>query len=1022
MKKLLLCLLMWPALYAGAQENLFMMPQGNKNRSTTSEKCGFAIVMENAKVRGYNDAAFENWLAQKIAERRNQLQPDGPPATIYTVPIVFHILYDGNTESAIGTGNNILASKVYAQIDQLNKDFADLSGSVYAVAEHMGVQFAPARKNPADAYMCEGGINRINWRAQGWTDPASFTSANTLINYFDNTIKPASIWDPNQYVNVWLANMSGSGLLGYATFPGNSTLSGLDNLETNSTAGVVVITSSVGSVTDPGTFTNYALGRTLTHELGHYFGLRHIWGDGNCATDYCADTPPQNAETTGCPAPGTLNGCTPSVPKMFENYMDYSYDACLNTFTLNQSERCQTVMANSPRRIQLISSTKDDSPNPNRIFVKTVNSSVSEASVMGTCPKYTDYTITIGVETNATGAATLSLTRAGTATDGSDYTITPASVAYTNGDAADKIFTLRIFDDAMVEGTETINLDFSISGTGVTTVPACGATAFTVTVTDNDNTQTINNTTTTVTLMNEGFATAALPAGWSSLDAGASANNNWTVANEGSHGFTGNRAYINQGTGGNPPSNTYAATTPADARLYSATINAAGLKDLNLSFSYVCNGEIFNGTYYDYGLVYYSTNGTSYNILRDGSNNPVVFQGVSTKTTVNFNLPAAANGAANLKFLFRWINDASVRNNPPFAVDDIVVTGKNTTVESQLNNTATENITSTTGTNILYSADGEIIAGISNPSVSLGCITATIAQAGNGTTTVSTTTGSYQRSNKVITLVPATVNATASYTATFYFTTAEVAAWPNATTLRLMKVKDGVNLGGVITTADASIVTPTVSDMRGTNGYIAYTANFTGGFSQFMLVSSNATLPVNYISFNATARDKFIALNWQVATELNNLGFEVERSTNGIDFEKIGWVSGRGTSSDQGSYNFNDNYVIPGVYYYYRLRQKDADGKENLSAVRRAMINGSRLQVLISPNPASESFRVFAPGWNGAAEISLHDANGRLVKKWTGKLIGIAPQTLQVSGLAAGQYMLTAISGSERITGKLVIK
>ncbi|HEX4877104.1 MAG TPA: M43 family zinc metalloprotease, partial [Chitinophagaceae bacterium] len=981
MKKILILPLVLLALAVSSQENLFTLPQGQKNRALSSEKCGFAIVMENAKARGYNEARFENWMAQKIAERRNQLQPDGPPATIYTVPIVFHILYDGNTESTIGTGNNIFASKVYAQIEQLNKDFADLSGSVYAVAEHMGVQFAPARKNPSDVYMCEGGINRINWRAQGWTDPASFTSPTTLINYFDATIKPASIWNPNDYVNVWLANMSGSGLLGYATFPANSTLAGLDNSETNSTAGAVVLTGSVGSISDPGPVNNYALGRTLTHELGHFFGLRHIWGDGNCsATDYCNDTPPQNGSTTGCPATGTLNGCTPSVPKMFENYMDYSYDGCLNTFTLNQSERCQTVMANSPRRIQLISSTKAVSPNPNRIYVKTANSSVSEASVMSSCPKYTDYTITIGIESNATGAATLSLSRAGTASEGIDYTITPAAVTYTNGETADKTFTLRIFDDAIVEGTETINLDLSISGTGVTTVPACGATAFTVSITDNDIVQTINNANPIVTLLNEGFATAALPSGWVKSDNGASNTNTWVVNNTDNNSwgtFTGNTAHITNGTAGSGM--VYTANAPADARLITPSLNASGLKNLTLSFSYVCNGELAAGTYYDYGFVYYSTDGISYAVLRDVSNNPVVFQGVTTKTTISMNLPPAANNASSLRIMFRWLNDNSVRNNPPFAIDDIVITGNVTTVESQLNNTATENISAAPGSSIFYAADGEIIAAVTNPNISLGCVTANISQAGNGTSTLTTSTGSFQRSNKVITLVPVVANTTASYTATFYFTTAEVAAWPNATTLKLMKVKDGVNLGSIISSANATIVTPTVNDLRTTNGYITYTAAFTGGFSQFMLVSSNTTLPVSYISFTATALDKSIALNWQVATELNNLGFEVERSTNGTDFEQIGWVNGRGTATGQGSYSFNDNYVVPGVYYYYRLRQKDMDGKENLSVIRRAIITGSRMQVLISPNPASESFRIFVPGWDGMAGLSLYDANGRLV-------------------------------------------
>ena len=95
----------------------------------------------------------------------------------------------------------------------------------------------------------------------------------------------------------------------------------------------------------------YNKGRTLSHETGHWFGLRHIWGDGVCGDDFVADTPTQRNASSGCPNSLSCNDVTPA---MVQNYMDYSNDACMNIFTLGQKDRMLAALEISPRRKSLI--------------------------------------------------------------------------------------------------------------------------------------------------------------------------------------------------------------------------------------------------------------------------------------------------------------------------------------------------------------------------------------------------------------------------------------------------------------------------------------------------------------------------------------------------------------------------------------------------------------------------------------------------------------------------------------------
>lgn len=290
----------------------------------------------------------ELWLQNKIIEFKNEeaskVAHGHPKATLLTIPIIFHVITSGSGAT------NIAASRVQAQVDQLNLDYRNLSGSTNAVAADVEIEFCLAMVDPNGNVLTEPGIHRVTTYGAG-------TQTQTTM---DNTIKPATIWDPNNYMNVWVANLGG-GLLGYAQFPSSSGLAGLSaNGGSASTDGVVILYTSLGSVASPTSgAAPYNLGRTLTHEMGHWLGLRHIWGDGNCtATDYCNDTPAAAAANYGCPT-GT-NSCTGgSYPgnDMIENYMDYTDDPCMNIFTADQKTRIRTVMDVCPRRMTLASST-----------------------------------------------------------------------------------------------------------------------------------------------------------------------------------------------------------------------------------------------------------------------------------------------------------------------------------------------------------------------------------------------------------------------------------------------------------------------------------------------------------------------------------------------------------------------------------------------------------------------------------------------------------------------------------------
>jgi Pregnancy-associated plasma protein-A/Secretion system C-terminal sorting domain len=919
------------------------------------------------------DAQFESWMVQKIKDRKSATL-QRPLAGNYTIPVVFHIIHNGE---AVGTTPNLDAIYIQEQMLQLNKDFANVANSQYGVSATSGIQFVLAEKDPSNNILSEPGIDRINRNDKSWTSYS--TAAGWSPSYIDGSVKPNSTWNSSNYYNIWVIpnlSIASSGILGYATFPSSSTLTGLNNNETANSAGVVILTATVGSTFFPGNCSfGYGLGKTLAHETGHFLGLRHIWGDANCGSDFCNDTPIHQEANYGKPAHPKSNSCG-TVDEMFENYMDYCDDQVLNTFTANQVDRMQTVMLNSPRRLSLTTSNVGGiaPAGTNRISFTVCSGilDISEAGATGTNPRYKDVDLTLNVDDKATGSATVNITATGTAINNFHYQVLTPVLNYAVGDNLKNV-KIRIFDNAEVDGIKSLTVSYAITGTGV----RAGLNAKTVTINiSDDDLVVVGNNPVSVYSENFGASGGFFPSGWLGGSFISPAGpNTWKVGSEGGTGITGQALYITNNATTKPL--VYSNDQPSDAVVITPKIITEGYTNATMSFTYKSNGEKDADGTYDFGSLMYSFNNSSFFGLADNLGDPYVYVLTPDATnTGNISLP---NNLQNTSFSigFRWENDDNTGGDPPFLVDDILVNATPYQVETGVSSSYGFDIRTGAAINNFKSATNKVIATIKNASASLTGVTAQITQAGSGNIAFNTSLGTYMRTQKVFQISPTVANTTATYQATLYFTTAELAVWgADRLNLKILKVKDGVSLSSILNFNNAELITPTVVE-NVAGGYIAYTGNFTG-FSQFILVSPLTVLPVSLVSFQATAADNNIQLVWRTSQENNNRGFQVERSLDGISFKQIGWINGNGTTSLTSTYNFADNFVQPGITYYYRILQIDVDNRQVYSQVRNARLKASAgIAVSVNPNPAKDFVNLLVSGSSSRASIELLNAAGQ---------------------------------------------
>lgn len=358
MKKItfiLILFLFFSANYSFAQVNntteviLFgkkqIIKKGSLIRCATTE---YEEYLKSKNPNRLSTTEFEQWIAPKITIEKQKIKNTSKGLkqnAVITIPVVVHIIHNGDI---IGVDENIFDQQVISQIQVLNEDFRRKTGTpgfnTNPVGADVEIEFALAKRDPSG--VLSNGINRVNLGQESWST-----------DEINNSVKPQTQWNPEKYLNIWIVKFTANDLLGYAQFPSTSTLPGIDADEgPANTDGVVIGYAYFGSSSyfPGGTYaTDYDKGRTTSHEVGHWLGLRHIWGDGGCdVDDFCEDTPNAGQANEGCPV--GVDSC-PTSPglDMIENYMDYTNDACMNIFTANQKMRMITVMNNSIRRVSL---------------------------------------------------------------------------------------------------------------------------------------------------------------------------------------------------------------------------------------------------------------------------------------------------------------------------------------------------------------------------------------------------------------------------------------------------------------------------------------------------------------------------------------------------------------------------------------------------------------------------------------------------------------------------------------------
>ena len=243
------------------------------------------------------------------------------------IPVVVHVVYNAAAE-------NISDAQIKSQIVVLNDDFrrknADI-GSVPAPFQPLigdaRLQFELATVDPNGA--ATNGITRTNTAVNGFGTNDAVKSAAT---------GGADPWPSDRYLNIWVCALGG-GLLGYSQFPGGPA----------ATDGLVILHSAFGTTGTAAAPFN--LGRTVTHELGHWLNLRHIWGDdgtGCSGDDFVADTPNQGGPNYGKPVFPILSCGNAPNGDMFMNYMDYVDDAAMVMFSVGQVARMQAALDARP--------------------------------------------------------------------------------------------------------------------------------------------------------------------------------------------------------------------------------------------------------------------------------------------------------------------------------------------------------------------------------------------------------------------------------------------------------------------------------------------------------------------------------------------------------------------------------------------------------------------------------------------------------------------------------------------------
>ncbi|MBO9571510.1 MAG: zinc-dependent metalloprotease [Chitinophagaceae bacterium] len=971
-------------------------------------------------------------LDQYIQKNKSRLtaRTNGTLAALYTIPVVVHVIHTG---SAIGTIYNPTDAQIVGAINYLNQVYNGTYPGITGAGD-LQIQFVLAQRDPN----CNptNGINRVNgsgilnYAANGVN--LSGSSGTNELN-----VKNLIRWDPSQYYNIWVVNKIdgsdgtyGSFTAGYAYFPGASpSLDGTVMLATQMVAGE----------------------KTLPHEIGHALNLYHPFegaigstcpSNSNCNTqgDRICDTDPITQ-----PAFVTRTGTNPCTGTNYndnteKNFMNYTDQYIL--FTPGQKARLLAAMT-LPSRSSLASSLGGTPPSAGgttcvpKINFEFTEGYVTEAtSFTSGCRSYTDYNYNMVIGNSPSATATVTLNVAGgTATEGVDFDITtngnfstPSKVlTFPAGTNASRSFTMRVYNDASVEPSETLTLGFTVNSGGGNAVAGDGRPNFTMTFLDND--------------------------------AAPSAGTATGTANIGTAAF-----FINGPFDASQQKKRtqflYRASELTSAGVPAGELSGISLNLQKLSTRAYTNLSIKIGT----AAVADMVDGSATVATTSTVKTLASYSTVDGWNDFTFDVPFNWNGTSNVVVEICYDNGTSTTDavDPVLAYSDggnasqgnlITQDGKNcsesfssplgtyfngrkpvirfsygipaTSIQSIVNSTRSEYLGPNADIYFYDQSQNKLLARVRNLSNhDYGCTQLLIDRAGTGANQFWSNTTSQYLMSKSFRVVPTTNNTSGQYEITLYYTQAEVQGWEAATgqtwnNIQLVKVPSQIsNYSPSNPVPDGANAVQIVTPTRGTFGSnYTLTYTFNSGFSGFGAGNPGIILPVTLLSFEGRMDNNTALLQWKTGVEISTKNFEIEKSVDGINFYKIGEVNASGNSTALHTYEFRDLQI--GLNNYYRLRMNGQDGSASLSDIVIVRNTGTVQSLKVLNNPFNHYIDLRLANKAERIIVELININGIVIKKQQFSDVGSLRWSLS-GNIPKGAYIFRVTADNKIFTHKVV--
>ncbi len=926
-----------------------------------------------------NDPVYEKRFIEKQTRYREYvISQVGVPRELcenpVKLPMAVHYQGVGSPDAAC------LIALAQDQIQILNDDYQGLNADI-SNWDNNASSFFPGVSN---------GETCVEFCLATQNHPAGYGLVNGDLAVTINAFTGDFNADWSGYINIFVRNIN---FLGYSPLGGDGDGDGVtvDNNAFGSGSGCSGVV--------PGS--PYNLGRTLTHELGHYMNLGHIWGNGCANDDGVADTPNSNEEYYGCPALG-VQSCGNN--DMHMNYMDYTNDACMYMFSAGQSTRMENYTASN---LTGVSGNSDVCVEPApAISFSSSSTNVTEGTSNCNTSGSRDIDISLTIGQAPSQNAVVSFLTSGTMNNGNDFTISPSSVTFPAGQTDDQIVTVTIYEDADSESDETLEISYTINANGGDAEAGESNQTHTVTATNDDTPPSVGGT---VNVIEQNFDGGL--DGWTITD-GGSTSDTWELASA-SGGLDGSQYIIvDSDAAGN--------NSTMDEELYSTVFDGTSVTGLTLDFDqyiniYAANGD-FNETF-DIDI----WNGSSWqNIFSwaeaDGD---IGTFGAPDHQTIDISAHAATDNQLRFTYVAEW--------DYWWALDNIVVSGIGTTEIQMADNATSGSVDYTFGPMSTVHFYDEVTGNImmtlvNNSNHDYGCTHVEVDRGANTPpgATASSAPESEWLTDKTYRVIPEFNNPSGNYTISLYYTADEINGWvaesgEPADDLAIVKSENAIDGASFLEISPAT-VDPFGSDF-------IYTGTFSSGFSGFALGGAPNPLPVELVDISATAKEDegAIAVNWTTASELNNEGFEVlRRADDENDFVKIDWVDGMGTTAELNHYQLIDKQVRPGVVYYYQLKQIDFDGKNSLTKVVSAQLDSRDTKVDIYPNPAQGVLYMdIASPLDGT--YSIVQADGKLVTEGIFES-GTQHLVLDMKTYARGVYFVMIGTEYEKMVQRVVLR